>query len=119
MNVYPFIEAEKRSGRNVKRACELLKVSRSAFYARRSARPGRPRRRDDAELTEQIADGPRRVERHLRRSARPRRAQPPGPPALRPQAGRPADARAGLQGRHRSDGARPRSPTRPPPCRPT
>lgn len=33
MNIYPFIEAEKRCRRNVKRACELLKVSRAAFYA--------------------------------------------------------------------------------------
>ncbi|MBB5830027.1 hypothetical protein [Micromonospora carbonacea] len=33
MNVYPFIEAEKaRPGGNVKRSCELLKVSRSAYY---------------------------------------------------------------------------------------
>ena len=32
MNVYPFIAAEKRGRRNVKRACELLKVSRAAFY---------------------------------------------------------------------------------------
>jgi transposase InsO family protein len=32
VNVYPFIEAEKRCRRNVKRACELLKVSRAAFY---------------------------------------------------------------------------------------
>ena len=32
MNVYPFIEAEKACRRNVKRACELLKVSRAAFY---------------------------------------------------------------------------------------
>jgi hypothetical protein len=31
VNVYPFIEAEKACGRNVKRACELLKVSRAAF----------------------------------------------------------------------------------------
>jgi hypothetical protein len=29
VNVYPFIEAEKRCRRNVKRACELLKVSRA------------------------------------------------------------------------------------------
>ena len=35
MNVYPFIEAEKARQRNVKRACELLKVSRSAYYAAR------------------------------------------------------------------------------------
>jgi hypothetical protein len=26
VNVYPFIEAEKRGRRNVKRACELLRV---------------------------------------------------------------------------------------------
>ena len=32
MNIYPFIEAEKACRRNVKRACELLKVSRAAFY---------------------------------------------------------------------------------------
>ena len=30
MSVYPFIEAEKAGRRNVKRACELLKVSRAA-----------------------------------------------------------------------------------------
>ena len=30
MNCYPFIEAEKAQQRNVKRACELLKVSRAA-----------------------------------------------------------------------------------------
>ena len=36
VNVYPFIEAEKQgSGGNVKRACELLKVSRAACYAAR------------------------------------------------------------------------------------
>ena len=37
MNCYPFIEAENgRQRRNVKRACELLKVSRSAYYAHRA-----------------------------------------------------------------------------------
>ena len=35
MNLYPFIEAEKTQQRNVKRACELLKVSRAAYYAHR------------------------------------------------------------------------------------
>ncbi|MFD5234751.1 IS3 family transposase [Streptomyces qaidamensis] len=53
MNVHPFIEAEKREGHSVKRACELLKVSRAAFYARRTSTPG-PRAVQDAELTEQI-----------------------------------------------------------------
>lgn len=32
MNVFPFIEAEKAEQHNVAKACELLKVSRSAFY---------------------------------------------------------------------------------------
>ena len=45
MNVYPFIEAEKAQQRNVKRACELLKVSRAAFYARLAV----PSRRDRAD----------------------------------------------------------------------
>jgi len=30
--VYPFIEAEQAGKHNVNRACELLKVSRSAYY---------------------------------------------------------------------------------------
>ena len=53
MNVYPFIEAEKAQQRNVKRACELLEVSRAAYYAQR---PGTPSARQvaDAALTEQI-----------------------------------------------------------------
>jgi transposase InsO family protein len=52
VKVYPFIEAEKASRRNVKRACELLKVSRAAFYQQLSG-PSR-RDRDDAELAGQI-----------------------------------------------------------------
>ncbi len=32
MNVFPFVEAEKAERRNVAKACELLEVSRSAFY---------------------------------------------------------------------------------------
>ncbi|ROR38177.1 transposase [Kitasatospora cineracea] len=52
---HPFIEAEKQAGHSVKRACELLQVSRAAFYARRTAIPG-PRAVRDAELTEKIAE---------------------------------------------------------------
>ena len=52
MNIYPFIEAEKACRRNVKRACELLKVSRAAFY-QHLAGPSE-RDRADAELTGQI-----------------------------------------------------------------
>ena len=50
MNCYPFIEAEKAQQRNVKRACELLEVSRAAYYAARDGQPG-DRARQDAELT--------------------------------------------------------------------
>ena len=53
MNCYPFIEAEKSRQRNLKRACELLKVSRSACYAARGAEPS-DRARQDAELAAQV-----------------------------------------------------------------
>jgi transposase InsO family protein len=53
VNVYPFIEAEKSGKHNVKRACELFEVSRSAYYQRRRGVQS-PRRRVDAELTERI-----------------------------------------------------------------
>lgn len=62
MNVYPFIDAEKRQGSdgvrggNVKRSCELLGVSRSAYYADAAtqAAGGSARARQDAVLTEKI-----------------------------------------------------------------
>jgi transposase InsO family protein len=53
VNCYPFIEAEKSRQRNVKRACELLKVSRSAYYAARGARSSE-RARQDAELAAHV-----------------------------------------------------------------
>jgi putative transposase len=53
VSAHPFIEAEKQGGHSVKRACELLKVSRAAFYVRRTGAVG-PRTVRDAELTEQI-----------------------------------------------------------------
>ena len=37
MKVHPFIEAEKTAGKSAERACRLLEVSRSAFYARRKS----------------------------------------------------------------------------------
>ena len=55
MNIYPFIEAEKAGDHNVKRACELLEVSRAAYYAQRTDQPS-PRAREDVELTERIKD---------------------------------------------------------------
>src|SRR5215208_1393832 len=53
VNLYPFIEAEKAQQGNVKRACELLEVSRAAYYAHRGALPS-ARQRADEELTEHI-----------------------------------------------------------------
>ena len=50
MNCYPFIEAEKVQRRSVKRACELLKVSRAAYYAARDGQPS-DHGREDAALT--------------------------------------------------------------------
>jgi len=53
VNCYPFIEAEKAGSRNVKRACELLKVSRAACYAARGGQPSE-RERDDTGLIAEI-----------------------------------------------------------------
>jgi hypothetical protein len=47
VNVYPFIEAEKSGRHNVARACALLKVSRSAYYA---ARPFGAQTKDELAL---------------------------------------------------------------------
>lgn len=55
MNCYPFIEAEKAGNHNVTRACELLKVSRSAYYADRT-NPGSAHDRRDVELTAKIIE---------------------------------------------------------------
>jgi hypothetical protein len=52
--VRSFVGAEKLAGRNVTRACELLEVSRSAYYASID-RPPSQRARTDAELVERIA----------------------------------------------------------------
>jgi transposase InsO family protein len=53
VNVYPFIEAERGQHRSVKRACELLEVSRAAYYVHRADRPS-IRQQVDEELTEHI-----------------------------------------------------------------
>jgi transposase InsO family protein len=55
VNCYPFIEAEKQGDHSVKRACELLKVSRSAYYADRAGGPS-PREQRDAVLTAKIIE---------------------------------------------------------------
>jgi transposase InsO family protein len=53
VNVYPFIEAERAQQRTVKRACELLEVSRAAYYAHRAGAPP-ARQLVDEQLTDQI-----------------------------------------------------------------
>ena len=53
MKVQPFVEAEKVAGHSVKRCCELLEVSRAAFYQRLDPTPT-PRQLSDAELLEKI-----------------------------------------------------------------
>jgi hypothetical protein len=53
VNVYPFIAAEQGGKHNVKRTCELMKVSRSAYYQRiRGVQTSR--RRVDTHLSERI-----------------------------------------------------------------
>jgi len=53
VKVDPFIEAENAADHSVKRACELLQVSRSAYNQRAKNIPS-ARAHTDAELTEQI-----------------------------------------------------------------
>ncbi|MFI1995324.1 IS3 family transposase [Actinoplanes sp. NPDC020271] len=53
MNVYPFIEVEQAGKHNVKRACELLQVSRSVHYQHARGKQS-TRERVDAQLTDQI-----------------------------------------------------------------
>jgi transposase InsO family protein len=78
VNVYPFIEAETAQQRNVKRACELLEVSRAASDAHRADRPS-IRQQVDEELTEHIRQahqaskgryGAPRIHAQLRRQGR-------------------------------------------------
>ena len=53
MNVFPFIEAERAEQHNVAKACQLLEVSRSAFYDHVKHLPS-ARAVADAELAERI-----------------------------------------------------------------
>jgi uncharacterized protein YqgV (UPF0045/DUF77 family) len=78
VNVYPFIEAEKAQQRSVKRACELLEVSRAAYYAHRTNTSSARQLADD-ELTEHIRQahqaskgryGAPRIHAQLRRQGR-------------------------------------------------
>lgn len=53
MSAFAFVEAEKAGQRNVAKACELLEVSRSAFYDWHQHRPSARKLADD-ELGERI-----------------------------------------------------------------
>src|SRR5215218_793111 len=65
VNVHPFIEAERAQQRTLKRACELLEVSRAAYYAHHAgAVPAR--QRTDEELTKHIRQARKRVARLMR-----------------------------------------------------
>ena len=75
MNVFPFVEAEKAEHHNVAKACELLEVSRSAFYDWHQHRPSARQLADEAlgERIQVIFDDSRgtygwpRVHKELRR----------------------------------------------------
>ena len=53
MNLWPFIEVEEAEQGNVRRTCQLLEVSRAAYYEQRKHIPS-ARALDDAELTARI-----------------------------------------------------------------
>jgi transposase InsO family protein len=53
VNIYPFIEAERAQRHSVKRACQLLEVSRAAYYYHHRTGPSQ-RHRADATLTSRI-----------------------------------------------------------------
>ena len=63
MSIYPFIEAEKACRRYVKRACELLKVSRAAFYV--AIQPGPGWRWVARAICEELGEGVERVDAPL------------------------------------------------------
>ena len=117
MNVYPFIEAEKSKQCNVARACVLLKVSRSAFYAHRTAAPSQ-RERDDAELTDAIlAVYEEPTAPTARRGCTPSWSTRAAATAANASPGSCAPPAAAVE--HRNVGAPPPCPTRPPPSRRT
>ncbi len=74
VKVDPFIEAEKAAGHNVAKACDLLEVSKSAYYERRGGVPSA--RSSPMPSCRQDRRRPRRVQGHLWRPA-----DPPGAPA--------------------------------------
>ena len=117
MNLYRFIEAEKAQQRTLKRACELLEVSRAAYYANRAGSVSARQRTDD-ELTDHI--------RQAHQASKGRYGAPRIHAELRRRGHRHARKRiarlmraTGLRGRTRAAGRRPPSWTRPLPPGPT
>jgi hypothetical protein len=103
VNVYPFIAAEQVGKHNAKRACELLEVSRSAYYQRKSGRTS-VRKRVDAQLTVRISaahavsKGTYGVPRIHADSSTSKAAQHP-PPTLQPRLPKPRRLRKQLHQR--------------------
>src|SRR4029450_2415100 len=93
VNLDPFIEAEKAQQHNVTRVCQLLKVSRAAYYTRRTG----------SASTRQVID--ERLTVHIRQAhqASKGRCRAPRIHAQRPRHGTPRIARlmraTGLHGR--------------------
>ena len=115
VSVYPFIEAEKAQRRNVKRACELLKVCPCRLSTSTwQGRPGVPGA--DADLTSQI----RRRAQGIQGPASAPRGCTPSCAHLGHRHGRKRIARADAPGRARQlagppgAGRKPPSRTRPP-----
>ncbi len=111
VNIYPFIEAEKACSRSVNRACELLKVSRAAFY-QQLAGPS-SRERQDAELAGRSSPCTlsRRAVMARRGCTRSWPAEGVGTAA---SASPGSCARKACAAGQRSGGSEPRSPTRRP-----
>jgi putative transposase len=75
VNLYPFIEAEKTQQHTLKRTCELLEVSRAAYYANRADGPS-TRQLVDQELTEHIRQAQQRSKGRCGAPADPRATAP-------------------------------------------
>src|SRR5918994_997918 len=57
VNLYPFIEAERAQQRSVKRTCELLEVSRAAYYAHHAGAVPARQRTDHIRQAHQASKG--------------------------------------------------------------